>query len=147
MKIKITNIEKSEPELLEIFCHSVSDEVREIIGFVQSREGCLTGYEEKRQYTVPITEVYYVEAVDSRVFIYTVDKTYESRSKLYEIEEALVGKRFLRVSKQTVLNLMKVSCIKPALGGRFTAVLMNGEQIMISRKYVPDLKKALIGGN
>ena len=146
MKIKITRIDKSQQEYLEIFCHSESGAVRDIIGFVQSREGSLTGYDDDRRCPVPITEIYYIEAVDNRLFIYTKDKTYESRAKLYELEEALRGKRFLRASKQTLLNLMKINSVKPALNGRFAALLMNGEQVIISRKYVPDLKKALIGG-
>ena len=54
-------------------------------------------------------------------------------------------KHFLRVSKSTLLNLIKVSAIKPALNSRFTAELPSGEQIFISRKYVPELKKALKG--
>ena len=72
-------------------------------------------------------------------------KVYETRHKLYELEEMLQEKRFLRVSKSTLLNLMKVSSIKPALNSRFTAVLFSGEQIVISRKYVPALKKTLKG--
>ena len=63
----------------------------------------------------------------------------------FVMEEVLKNNRFLRVSKSTVLNLMKVSAIKPALNSRFTAVLFSGEQIVISRKYVPALKKALKG--
>ena len=41
---------------------------------------------------------------------------------------------------------MKVRSIKPALNGRFTAILQSDEEIIISRKYVPELKKALKGG-
>ena len=57
----------------------------------------------------------------------------------------LQQKHFLRVSKSTLLNLMKVSAIKPALNSRFIAVLFSGEQVVITRKYVPELKKALKG--
>ncbi|MCM1183996.1 MAG: LytTR family transcriptional regulator DNA-binding domain-containing protein [Roseburia sp.] len=42
---------------------------------------------------------------------------------------------------------MKIESIKPSLNGRFTAVFQNGEQIIVSRKYVPELKKALKGGS
>ena len=38
---------------------------------------------------------------------------------------------------------MKIKSIKPALSGRYTALLKNGEEIVISRKYVADLKTAL----
>ena len=45
-----------------------------------------------------------------------------------------------------IVNLMKISSVRPALNGRFSAVLKNGEEIIISRKYVPELKRTLKGG-
>ncbi len=145
MQTKITKIEKDKPEILEIHCHCISDEVREIVAFVKSRQGQLTGTADERQYEIAVSDVFYIEAVDNKTFLYTKDKVYETRQKLYELEEMLQQKHFLRVSKSTLLNLMKVSAIKPALNSRFIAVLFSGEQVVITRKYVPELKKALKG--
>ena len=145
MEIKVLKIAKTEPEEMEIRCHEVTEEVKEIITFVKSRQGQLTGIIEGKQYEIPVTDVYYVEAVDNNVFIYGLSKVYETRQKLYELEGILREKYFLRVSKSLVLNLMKVTAIKPALNGRYSAVLQSGEEIIISRKYVPELKKALKG--
>ena len=145
MQTKITRIDCDKPEMLEIHCHKISEEVREIIAFVKSRQGQLTGTADERQYEIAVSDVFYIESVDNRNFIYTKDKVYETRQKLYELEDMLIEKHFLRVSKSTLLNLMKVSSIKPALNSRFTAVLFSGEQIVITRKYVPELKKALKG--
>ena len=145
MQTRITKIDRDKPELLEIQCHSVSEEVREIVAFVKSRQGQLTGTADERQYEIAVSDVFYIESVDNRNFIYTKDKVYETRQKLYELEDMLKDKHFLRVSKSSLLNLMKVSSIKPALNSRFTAVLFSGEQIVITRKYVPELKKALKG--
>ena len=145
MQTRITKIDRDKPEMLEIRCHSISDEVREIIAFVKSRQGQLTGTADERQYEISISDIFYIETVDNKAFIYTKSKVYETRQKLYELEEMLRKKHFLRVSKSTLLNLMKVSAIKPALNSRFTAVLYSGEQVVISRKYVPALKKALKG--
>ena len=147
MLTKITRIEKDIPELIEIYCHAVSDEVREIIAFVRSRQGQISGTLDERQYEISVTDIFYIETVDNRSFIYTKGKVYESKQKLYELEEMLKEKHFLRVSRSMILNLMKISSIKPAMNGRFTAVLRSGEQIIISRKYVPELKKALKGEN
>ena len=145
MEIKVLKIAKTEPEEMEIRCHEVTEEVKEIISFVKSRQGQLTGIIEGKQYEIPVTDVYYVEAVDNNVFIYGLSKVYETRQKLYELEGILREKYFLRVSKSLVLNLMKVKAIKPALNGRYSAVLQSGEEIIISRKYVLELKKALKG--
>ena len=146
MLTKLTKIEWGKPETVEIHCHAVSDEVREIVAFVKSRQGQLTGSIDGRQYEVPVTDVLYIESVDNKVFLYTRDKVYETRQKVYEFESMLKEKYFLRVSKSTLLNLMKIEAIRPALNGRFSAVLHTGEQVIIARKYVPDLKNALKGG-
>ncbi|MBQ7864040.1 MAG: LytTR family transcriptional regulator DNA-binding domain-containing protein [Lachnospiraceae bacterium] len=146
MEIKLLKIAKEQPEQMEIRCHEVTEEIKEIVSFVKTRQGRLTGLQEDRQFEVPVSEVCYIEAVDNKVFLYTAKQVYETRQKLYELEELLKEKYFLRVSKSLLLNLMKVRAIKPALNGRFTAVLQSGEEIIISRKYVPDLKAALKGG-
>ena len=145
MQTRITKIGKDQPEYIEIHCYRISEEVREIIAFVKSRQGQLTGTADERQYEIAVSDVFYIESVDNKTFIYTKNKVYETRHKLYELEEILKEKRFLRVSKSTLLNLMKVSAIKPALNSRFTAELFSGEQVVITRKYVPELKKALKG--
>lgn len=140
------NINKEENERLEIYCHEIDNRITEIISFVKSMQGQLTGLIEGTQYEIPVSDIFYIESVDNRVFIYTAEKIYETRQKLYELEEVLNEKRFLRVSKSVLLNLMKIESIKPALNGRFIAALKSGEKIVISRKYVPNLKKALKGG-
>ena len=145
MELKILKIARSEPEKLEIHCHEVTEHIKEIVTFVKSRQGQLTGIMEGKQYEISVADVYYVEAVDNTVFIYGKQKVYETRQKLYELEGILREKYFLRVSKSLILNLMKVKSIKPALNGRYFAILQSGEEVIISRKYVSDLKKALKG--
>lgn len=145
MEIKILKISHNEPEELEIRCHEVTEEVEEIVTFVKSRQGQLTGVIEGRQYEVPVTDIFYVEAVDNTVFIYGQQQIYKARQKLYELEGILRERYFLRVSKSLIINLMKVKSIKPALNGRYSAILQSGEEVIISRKYVGDLKRALKG--
>lgn len=145
MDIKISKIPEAETELVDIRCHEETESVREIADFVRSRQGMLSGTLEGRQYAVAVSEIMYIESVDNRSFIYTESKVYESKQRIYELEDILKPKHYLRVSKAALVNLMKISSVKPALGGRFSAVLSNGEEIIISRKYVADLKKTLKG--
>lgn len=146
MQVKIRKIAEKQPEEVEIRCHEVTEEVREIVTFIKTRNGQLTGVQEGKQYEIPVTDICYIEAVDERTFLYTSKQVYETRQRLYELEELLKEKYFLRVSKSMLLNLMKIQAIKPALNGRLTAVLKSGEEIIISRKYVQELRRALKGG-
>lgn len=145
MDVKISKIPETESELVDIRCHSETDSVREIADFVRSRQGQLAGMLDGRQYAIAVSEILYIESVDNRTFIYTDSKVYESKQRIYELEDILKPKHFLRISKASLVNLMKITSVKPALGGRFSAVLSNGEEVIISRKYVTDLKKTLRG--
>ena len=145
MLTKITKTDKTQPEIVEIHCYKISEEVKEIVAFVKSRQGQLTGLIDNKQFEIPVGDIFYIEAVDNKTFIYTQSKVFETRQKLYELEAVLREKRFLRISKSTLVNLMKIKAIKPALNGRFTALLYSGEETVISRKYVPELKKVLKG--
>ena len=145
MDVKISRIPEAENEIVDIRCHEETESVREIADFVRSRQGQLNGILEGRQYAIAVSEIMYIESVDNRTFIYTESKVYESKQRIYELEDILKPKHFLRISKASVVNLMKITSVKPALGGRFSAVLSNGEEIIISRKYVADLKKTLKG--
>lgn len=143
MDVKVRIVREDSPELVEIQCHKVDSDVNEIVAFVKSRQGQLTGSADGKYYEIPVVNLYYIEAVDNRVFLYDAKQVYETKKKLYELEELLAEKNFLRVSKSVLLNLMKVKAIKPAFNGRFIAILASGEEIIISRKYVPNLKSKL----
>lgn len=146
MEIKVTKIPKNEVERIWIQCHEVTGEVGEIVRFVKALQGTITGNLEDKQYEIQVPDILYVEAIDNRTYLYTTKKVYESRQRLYEIEERLQDKSFLRISKSVIVNLMKIKAIKPALNGRFCATLSNGEDVIISRKYVPELKEKIRGG-
>ena len=141
MDIRIEKVGKESEELVLIRCHAVTDTVREIAAFVKSRQGSLTGVAEEKQYEIPVSEVCYIESVDGKTFLYTNIRTYETSYRLYELEELLKTKHFLRVSKPMLVNLMKIR----SFNGRFTAVLSSGEKLIISRNYVKALKAALKG--
>lgn len=88
-------------------------------------------------------DIFYFDAVDNRVFAYTKDKSYEIKKKLYEIEEDYTFSSFIRVSKNTIINIRKIERLSPEFNGRFVAKLINNEDVLISRGYVPALKKKL----
>ncbi len=147
MKLEVRKVPESEPELVEIRYHRLTDEVQDVIAFVKSRQGRLSAVRDGKRFAVPVTDLFYAESVDDRVFLYTEADCYEIRMKLYELEDLLKSRSFLRISKGMLVNLMKITSVRPALNGRFSALLKNGEEVIISRKYVPDLKQTLKGGD
>ena len=94
-----------------------------------------------------LSEVYYFEALDEKVFAYTGEQVCEIKMRLYEVEKLYEKYHFVRCSKSVVLNLMLLESISPALNGRFFAHMKNGERLMISRQYAPRIKRIVMGGN
>ena len=142
MKIIITEPQDNEEEQIIFKCRSMTPELLRFIARLKAQD-VLVSYSGSDIHRVRPTELYYIEAVDSKVFLYLKEKVYESRQKLYELEEALSIYDFLRVSKSIIVNLSKIKSLSPALSGRFEALMENGERVIISRQYVPALKKHL----
>ena len=88
-------------------------------------------------------KILYVEAVDRKTFVYTNADTYESELKLYELEQQLVERDFLRISKQSIVNLRKIRSLKTDVNRKIRITLQNGEQIVVSRMYSDELRKKL----
>ena len=145
MDVRIEQVGTRGEELVLIRCREITEDVREIERFVKSRQGSLSGISDKKQYEVAVTDVCYIESVDGKTFLYTNDRVYETVCRIYELEELLKDKHFLRISKPMLVNLMKIRSIQPAFNGRFLAVLSSGEKVIITRNYVKALKDALKG--
>ena len=118
------------------------DELLHVLAMLKS-QGSIIAYDGNEIHRVQPKEIYYIEVVDNKTFLYCEEKVLESKQKLYELESYLSNSDFLRVSKSVLLNLCKIRLLSPALSGRFEATLVNNEKVIISRQYVSDLKKML----
>lgn len=143
MKISIENIDHDKEEEIIIRCYEINDDILELMKKVKTKKHMLIGYSDDFIYQLNPSNVYYFESVDNKVFIYCRDKLYESKQKLYELEQICDQRKFFRASKSTIINIAKISHIKPSLSGRFEAIMENGEKVLVSRQYVPVLKTKL----
>ena len=143
MKISIEEISKEQLEEIIIRCYEVDDDILKLLNKLKTEGVVLIGYNDDNIHRIRMADVYYIEAVDNKVFIYCKDKVFESKQKLYELEEVCEEKKFFRASKSSVINLTKISFIRPSLSGRFEVRLDNGEIVAVSRQYVQVLKKKL----
>ena len=87
--------------------------------------------------------ILYIESVDKKTFVYTENKVLMTEKRLYELEEILDKKDFFRCSKSTIIHLNKVERLKPEITRNIIATLINGENVVVSRRYASELKKLL----
>ncbi|MDE7324847.1 MAG: LytTR family transcriptional regulator [Lachnospiraceae bacterium] len=142
VRVEITVLEEDE----EILIRTREPDVwlLEQIGRLAKEREMLTGYYSDGSISrISPSDIFYFESVENHVFAYGVKEVLELKCRLYELEERLSGTDFVRVTKSMILNLSKVERFVPVLGGRIEAVLNNGERAVISRQYVPEVKRRL----
>jgi len=143
MKIIIETPEEGAEDEIIVRCRELDSEIMDMIYSIKSKRGKLTGYSEDGIVKISPKDIFYFESVDSKVFAYCEKTVYEIKQKLYELEETYANSDFLRISKSTIVNVSKIVRIAPYFNSRLQAILGNGETTIISRQYVPDLKKKL----
>ncbi len=143
MKIIIEDCKPGEEEQIIIHCKEMDENILKLLSDLKLGQKKLAGVKDGNITMVEPSSVYYFEGVDNKVFMYCKQNVYETKLKLYEIEEEYKNTNYIRASKSIILNVSKIKSISPAYSGRFEALLFNGEKVIISRQYVPNLKNKL----
>lgn len=135
MRVVIEKPPEGGEEELIVRVNQLSERVLELLRVIQAEDESLS--------VLCPSSVFYFESVDNRVYAYEKAEVSELKQKLYELEQRFAGTDFIRISKSMILNLAKVERFAPSFSGRFEAILQNGEKVVISRQYVPAVKKRL----
>ena len=143
MKISLLEPHDDEEDEIIIKCREIDEHILQMIYGLKMHEKKLAGMYLDKIHMIEPSAIFYFESVDSKVFVYCEEKIFETKFKLYEIEENYRHTDFFRASKSVILNLSKIKHLSPAFNGRFEATLYNEEKIIISRQYVPNLKQKL----
>ena len=143
MKITIQDLPEGAEEEIIIRCRGMDEHLLKLIYALKSGREKLAVSKDEKIFQILPAAVYYFEAVDNRVFACMEKEVYETKLKLYELEDRFYGTDFFRASKSIIVNLAKVESLSPAFNGRFEATMKNGEKLIISRQYVPLLKEKL----
>ena len=143
MKINIDVDSKYEDIGVDIHVPSLTPEVERIISLMRMMDMQIAVKKSDETVLLDVGDIFYIEAVERNTFIYTEKETYESSLKLYEFEQQLSEKDFIRISKQSVLNLRKVKSLRSDINRKIRVTLLNDEQIIVSRMYSDELRNRL----
>ena len=148
MKIHVT-IEKQYEEIeVHLYADAISEEVERLLKRLKTPEVTkVDGYKEQEIHMLKLDDIYSVYAEGAKIFLQTEEEEFESKRKLYEIEEML-AEQFVRVNKSTLVNMDKIASIQLGRLGTPTLILDNEATIAVSRNYLKTLKQKLgIGRN
>lgn len=143
MKITVNVDEKLDDTEIKISCRQVTPDIENMVAMLQMMNQQLAVTKENENYLLAVSKILYIEALERKTFVYADENVYESKLKLYEMEEKLCRSGFLRVSKSCLVHLKFIKSIRNDVERKLRLTLENGEQIMVSRQYADEIKKRM----
>lgn len=143
MKIEIDIDKKYTDVGVIVTAPELTPDIERIVSLMRMMDMQIAVKRDDETILLDTTMILYIEAVERVTFVYTENDVFESDFKLYEFEQQLPEKDFIRVSKQSILNLRKVKRLKADVNRKIRVTLLNGEQIIVSRMYADELRKRL----
>lgn len=110
----------------------------------QLDDGALPSFQEDRAFLLETSDLTCLYAQDKGVFARREDgEVFSLRFRLYELEERLDKRTFVRISHSEIVNLRKVAALDLKLSGTIRMSLTDGTECYVSRRYVKKIKEAL----
>lgn len=141
MKLTIEQAPHIQESEVHIRCAAVDRQIQQIIEIAGNELKTLPVRQDGTVRVLRPQQVYYIESVDEKCFVYGKKDVYSSDMKLYEMEERLKNTSFVRISKSCLLNIDWLDSVKVLMNGKMEALLQNGERLIINRHYVPAFKQ------
>lgn len=142
MKIRMEMKEELLEDEIIIHCRELTDEIVHLQKLLaEAIHGRMQLQVEKGEtsYFLELKEILFLESSEARVAVHTKDQIYETRQRLYELEEVLPGS-FVRVSKSTILNVNGIRSIRKNITGASEVEFVGtNKKTFVSRNYFKPL--------
>ncbi|EEK48371.1 LytTR family transcriptional regulator [Bacillus cereus ATCC 10876] len=145
MKVNINIIEKLKEESCTFYVHKVTSFIQDMVSTLENSSDdylIVNSIHKNEQEKISCSTIYYLEYLERKVFIYTKENIFEVKSPLYKLQYTLPD-NFIRISKATIVNIHFLNKFSAKTSGNLEALLSNGENLIVSRKYVSSLKNKL----
>ena len=136
MQIEIKLDESCKEPKIIIHTDKMTEEVSQIVKFAAIHEnGEIILLEQ--------TEIIRIYAENDRVYAKTKDGSYRLKARLYELEERLNKKMFIRISNSEIINLKEVKKFDLSFSGTICVSMSDKTATYVSRRYVRKIKQVL----
>lgn len=143
MKINIEFDNSITEKEITIRCASLDTEVQRIqeaISHIAVGSRKFVCYQGETEYYLPLDSILFFETAEGGIRAHTAEHMYQTKLKLYELEEMLPG-YFMRVSKSTILNTEHIYSITRNLTASSLVEFNDShKQVYVSRYYYKPLK-------
>lgn len=127
-----------------IYTDSVTEDIKTLAEKLSSEDRqVITAFKDSTVKILEPDEIIRIYAFDGKVAAVTERGEFFLRRRLYELEELLESKKFVRISNSEIINLKRVKEFDLSAAGTICVSLTNSEVTYVSRRYVSKIKKIL----
>ncbi|MGI5958519.1 MAG: LytTR family DNA-binding domain-containing protein [Massiliimalia sp.] len=132
-----------QPKLV-IYTSEITDEIRQLLEKLnQTSPQMLTGIRQGNLEILEQEQLIRIYASNGKVFAEAAKGTYQLRMRLYELEEILNPRIFVRISNSEIINLKQAEKFDLSFSGTICVTLSDGTVTYVSRRYVSKIKQVL----
>lgn len=144
VKIELKIDEQCSETKIVVVCNKLSTEISDLMKRI-SKESPQTIIGYKGEFAVPIelSDIIRIYAAVGKVFVVTTKAEYVLHLRLYEAEDKLCQKNFVRISNSEIINIKKVKKFDLSMPGTIYVSMSNGDTSLVSRRYVAKIKDSL----
>ena len=103
----------------------------------------LIGFLDEKIKILKPAKIYRIYTEDSRVFAESLEEKYLVKKRIYQLEEMLKAKNFVRISNSELINLNLVDSFDLSYSGTISVTMKNKSKTFVSRRYVKKIKTTL----
>ena len=140
MKIETREV-KGQPLTVVIEYPEWSESVESLYKKIGRMDLSFTGKCDDRSVNISVSDIYYIENVERKLFLYTRDEVYRFDGTMADIENNMYDTGLVRISRTCIMNTDRLKEIRQIKNSHLEAVLDNDEKLIVSRKYLADIKK------
>lgn len=140
MRIETREV-KGQPLTVVIEYPEWSESVESLYKKIGRMDLSFTGKCDDRSVNIGISDIYYIENVERKLFLYTRDEVYRFDGTMADIENNMYDTGLVRISRTCIMNTDRLKEIRQIKNSHLEAVLDNDEKLIVSRKYLADIKK------
>ena len=118
-----------------------SESVDDLVRKIGRMDLSFTGRSEDKSVSVSASDIYYIENVERKLFLYTKDDVYRFEGTMSDIESRIDDTGLVRISRTCIMNTAYLREIRQIRNSHLEAVMDNDEKLIVSRKYLPENKK------
>lgn len=148
MEIKInTNISEEFSEItININAPKMTEELECIIKQISNSSNIsnqLIGYINNEIYFIELKDIICFFSKDKNVFARTKNNIYKIKYKLYELDEILKKRDFIRISNSCIVNINQIECFDTSIIGTIIVKMKDGTKETVSKRNVSQIMKLL----